>query len=550
MAEIKGSGGLVLVDALHRLGTRRISCVAGESYLPVLDALLDYPDIDVITCRHEGGAGFMAESWGKLSGQPGICFVTRGPGVCNASIAVHTAKQDSTPLIVFMGQVRRWERGREAFQEVDVRAVFGDLAKWAVEIDDPSRIPEIVNRAWHVATTGRPGPVVIGLPEDMLSEMTTAVQADYAAPEPIGMTPAALDKVATMIRESSRPLVILGGAGWDDAACAEFASFASAAHLPVAAAFRRHDLIDHRHACYVGELGTGPNPKLLERVKQSDLLIVVGARLDEITTQSYALIDAPVPTQKLIHIHADAAELGKVYTPTLAIQADMIPAASALAGIAFNLGGRERAGWKDDARADFTAWTDIDLANRPTFNGPDMTAIFSYLRDVLPDDAVVTTDAGNFSGWAQRYLRYRRPGRLLAPLSGAMGYAVPSAVGASIHHPDRVVLGLCGDGGFMMTGQELATAIHHGAHPVIMICNNGMYGTIRMHQERKYPGRTSATTLTNPDFVALAQAYGAFTARVTKTEEFAGVWDQAVNAGRVAVIEIAMDPRQLTTNAV
>lgn len=550
MAEIKGSGGLVLVDALHRLGARRISCVAGESYLPVLDALLDYPDIDVITCRHEGGAGFMAESWGKLTGQPGICFVTRGPGVCNASIAVHTAKQDSTPLIVFMGQVRRWERGREAFQEVDVRAVFGDLAKWAVEIDDPSRIPEIVNRAWHVATTGRPGPVVIGLPEDMLSEMTTAVQARYAAPEPIGITPSALDKVATMIRESSRPLVILGGAGWDDAACAEFSSFASAAHLPVAAAFRRHDLIDHRHACYVGELGTGPNPKLLERVKQSDLLIVVGARLDEITTQSYALIDAPVPTQKLIHIHADAAELGKVYTPTLAIQADMIPAASALAGIAFNLGGRERAGWKDDARADFTAWTDIDLANRPTFNGPDMTAIFSYLRDVLPDDAVVTTDAGNFSGWAQRYLRYRRPGRLLAPLSGAMGYAVPSAVGASIHHPDRVVLGLCGDGGFMMTGQELATAIHHGAHPVIMICNNGMYGTIRMHQERKYPGRISATTLTNPDFVALAQAYGAFTARVSNTEEFAGVWEQAVNAGRVAVIEIAMDPRQLTTNAV
>jgi acetolactate synthase-1/2/3 large subunit len=447
MEKFKGTGGQILVEMLHRHGVDRISSVAGESYLPVLDALLDRPEIEVITCRQEGGAGFMAEAWGKLTGRPGICLVTRGPGACNASIAVHTAKQDSTPMIVFMGQVRRWERGREAFQEIDVRAVFGTLAKWATEIDDPSRIPEIVNHAFHVATTGRPGPVVIGLPEDVLSEMAEAVLALPVPAVKIMPQTADLEAVLAQVQKARHPMIIVGGSGWSDAGVADLAAFARAAHLPVAVAFRNQDLIDHRHGCYVGELGTGPNPALVERVKASDLLLVIGSRLDEITTQSYDLIDVPVPKQVLIHIHQDAMELGKVYTPTLAVQADVNAVAASLAAMAFNLDGRGWAGWRDDARKDYMEWTAIDPSKRRAFNGADMTLVFNHLRNVLPNDAIVTTDAGNFSGWAQRYLQYGRPGRLLAPISGAMGYSVPSAIAASIANPDKVVLGYAGMAG-------------------------------------------------------------------------------------------------------
>ncbi|MBI2233626.1 MAG: thiamine pyrophosphate-binding protein [Micavibrio aeruginosavorus] len=543
--KFKGTGGQILVETLARNGVERISCVAGESYLPVLDALLEHPEIAVVTCRQEGGAGFIAESWGKLSGRPGICMVTRGPGICNASIAIHTAKQDSTPMIVFMGQVRRWERGREAFQEVDVRAVFGTLAKWATEIDDPSRIPEIVNYAFQVATTGRPGPVVIGLPEDMLSEMAEAVLRGAAPVIKAVPQGGDLEKALTLLQAAQHPMVIVGGSGWTEDGLNELAGFARLAHLPVMAAFRNHDLFDHRHGCYAGELGTGPNPALVERVKAADLLLVIGSRLDEITTQNYTLIDH----QKLIHIHQDAAEIGKVYHPALAIHADVNAAATALAGMAFTLDGRGWAGWRDAARKDYTDWIAIDPENRPAFSGADMTLVFHQLRGLLPADAIVTTDAGNFSGWAQRYLQYGRPGRLLAPISGAMGYSVPSAIGASIANPDRVVLGLCGDGGFMMNGQEFATAMHHGAKPVIMVCNNGMYGTIRMHQEKKYPGRVSATSLTNPDFVALAKSYGAYAARVEDAADFGRIWAEALASGTIALIEIRMDPRQITTRS-
>ena len=541
-----GTGGQILVESLARNGVGRISCVAGESYLPVLDALLDHPEINVVTCRQEGGAGFMAEAWGKLTGQPGICFVTRGPGICNASIAIHTARQDSTPMIVFMGQVRRWERGREAFQEVDVRAVFGTLAKWATEIDDPTRIPEIVNYAFHIATSGRPGPVVIGLPEDMLSETaTTRLAAAIPAPQ---SSPQArdIDAVLKLLQAAHRPLMIVGGSGWREQGLAELANFSRLAHLPVAAAFRNHDLINHRQGSYVGELGTGPNPALLERVKHADLLLVVGSRLDEITTQNYTLIE----DQNIIHIHQDANEIGKVYSPVLAVQGEINAMATSLAGMAFKLDGRNWAGWRDAARKDYLDWIAIDTAKRPAFAGADMTLVFDQLRGLLPHDAIVTTDAGNFSGWAQRYLQYGRPGRLLAPISGAMGYSVPSAIGASIAHPDRVVLGLCGDGGFMMNGQEFATAMHHGATPIIMLCNNNMYGTIRMHQEKKYPGRISATSLTNPDFVALAKSYGAYAARVDRAEDFGQIWAEARDCGRIALIEIRMDPRQITTRSV
>ncbi len=546
MEKYTGTGGQILVETLFANGVDRISSVAGESYLPVLDALLDRPEIKVHTCRQEGGAGFMAEAWGKLTGRPGICFVTRGPGVCNASIAIHTARQDSTPMIVFMGQVRRWERGRDAFQEVDVRAVFGTLAKWATEIDDPTRIPEIVNHAFKIATSGRPGPVVIGLPEDMLSEMA---ETTLLPPTPI-FKPAPqtgdIDKIAEILMMAERPMVLVGGSGWSEQGIAEIASFAAGTHLPVVAAFRNHDLIDHRHGCYVGELGTGPNPALVERVKAADLLLVIGNNLDEITTQNYTLIE----NQKLIHIHADAEILGKVYAPVLAMQADVNQVATLLAAKAFQIDGRKWASWRDAGRKDYVEWTTIDLSTRPQFNGADMTVIFEKLRQLLPQDAIITTDAGNFSGWAQRYLQYGRPGRLLAPISGAMGYSVPSAIGASIANPDKVVLGLCGDGGFMMNGQELATAMHHNATPIIMVCNNQMYGTIRMHQEKKYPGRISATALTNPDFVALAKSYGAFAIRVEHADQFESAWNAARESGTAALIEISMDPRQITTRSV
>lgn len=548
-----GTGAQLLVRSLAAHGVRRISCVAGESYLAVLDALLDHLDIQVATCRQEGGAAFMAESWGKLTGEPGICFVTRGPGACNAAIGVHTAMQDSTPMILFMGQVGRADKNREAFQEIDVPAVFGGLAKWAVEIADPARVPEIVARAFMVATTGRPGPVVIGLPEDMLTETAEAHIPAPVKPVPATVSLEALAKIKALLQDARQPVVIIGGSGWSDQGIEDFATFASTAQLPVAASFRRQDLFNHRHKCYVGELGTGPNPKLVGKIRESDLVLVVGARLDEICTQGYTLFDVPVPKQKLIHIHQSADEIGKVYQPVLGLAVDLNEAANALVSMAHGLDARLWAGWRDELRTQYQAWTDIDLSAQSSWRGANMTAIYAWLRDNLPEDAVITTDAGNFSGWAQRYIPYGRPGRLLAPVSGAMGYAVPSAIGASLAAPGKTVLGLCGDGGFMMTGQELATAMHHGATPIIMVCNNGMYGTIRMHQEKHYPGRISATALTNPDFVKLAESYGAFAARVEKAEDFPAIWEQARNANknehRLAVIEIRMDPAQLTTNA-
>ncbi len=545
-----GTGGQILVKCLAQQGVKRVSCVAGESYLAVLDALVDEHGIDVITCRQEGGAAFMAESWGKLTGQPGICMVTRGPGVCNASIGIHTAMQDSTPMIVFMGHVARGDMGREAFQEVDVPQLFGTLAKWAVDINDAARIPEIMARAFKTALSGRPGPVVIGLPEDMLTDTATVTLPSPACAMKSAASRADIEKLRDFIKESARPVAIIGGGAWTDEGLADFARFAHACHLPVAASFRRHDLFDHNSANYIGELGTGPNPALVKKIRdEADLVISFGARLNEITTQTYTLLTPPSPRPRLVHIHESVDEIGKVYVPTLGMTCDVNALAAELAGGGFDIDGRKWAVWRDELREQYKDWTAIDTANRPAWNGADMTVIFDFLRENLPKDAIVTTDAGNFSGWAQRYLRYARPGRLLAPLSGAMGYGVPSAIGASLAAPCKTVLGLCGDGGFMMTGQELATAMHHGAKPIIMVCNNGMYGTIRMHQERDYPGRISATALTNPDFVKLAQSYGAFAARVDKTSDFEGAWRKALDSKTLALIEVRMDPRQITTNA-
>ena len=546
MSKITATGGQILVKSLSFHGVDKISCVAGESYLAALDAMLDHKNISVITCRQEGGAAFMAESWGKLTGRPGICFVTRGPGVCNASIGIHTAMQDSTPMILFMGQVGRAERGREAFQEVDVRAVFGTLAKWATEIDDPAAIPEVINRAFKVAMSGRPGPVVIGLPEDMLTQQATVTMPPPATPVMPGIDKNALNALKDILKGASRPVVIIGGGTWNEQGIADFAKFANACHLPVAASFRRHDLFDHGNACYAGELGTGPNPALTAKVKEADLIISFGARLNEITTQTYTLLEPPVAKQKLIHIHSSENELGKVYTPALAIHADVNALAAELAG-GFGIDGRKWAGWKEELRSQYLEWTKIDVASRPQWNGADMTVIFEYLRRTLPKDSIVTTDAGNFSGWAQRYLQYGRPGRLLAPLSGAMGYAVPSAVGASLAAPDKIVLGLCGDGGFMMTGQEIATAIHHSAKPIIMVCNNGMYGTIRMHQERDYPTRVHGTELKNPDFAAYARAFGGHGETVERTADFEAAFERALGAGKPSIIHVKTDAEAITS---
>lgn len=543
------TGAQWLVECLAVNGVNRMTCVAGESYLAVLDALLDQPLIDVVTCRHEGGAAFMAESIGKITGRPGICFVTRGPGACNASIGVHTAMQDSTPMILFMGQVARKDKGKEAFQEIDVAHVFGGLAKWATEIDDPARIPEIVTRAFQIAMSGRPGPVAIGLPEDMLAEITTAPPPSPATRISCHTNADDIKTIKTMLKSASKPLAIIGGSGWCDEGCAQFTDFASVNKLPVAASFRRQDLFDHNNQCYIGELGTGSNPALIQSVKDADLLLIVGARLNEIMTQGYTLLEGASAKQTIIHIHPDNKELNKLYSADLAIQSDMDSGAKALAG-GIRLDGRQWADWRKELRSEYERWTDIDLGNRPAWNGADMSVIFDFLRNHLPENAIITTDAGNFSGWAQRYLRYGRPNRLLAPTSGAMGYAVPSVVAASITYPDRVCLGLCGDGGFMMTGQDVATAMHHKARPIIMVCNNGMYGTIRMHQERDYPGRISATTLTNPDFAALAESYGATGIVVRDAGQFPAAWDKALASDTAVLIEIRMDPRQLTTNAV
>ncbi|MCC6598454.1 MAG: thiamine pyrophosphate-binding protein [Alphaproteobacteria bacterium] len=540
------TGAKILVEALALHKVERVFAVAGESYLPVLDALLDAPQIQVITCRHESGATFMAEAYGLLQGdKPGIAFVTRGPGACNAAIGIHAAKQSSSPLVMFVGLVAREGRDRESFQEFDLPQMFASHTKWAAVIDSADRVAEYVARAMHIAVSGRPGPVVLGLPEDMLAEAVGQSVARLIPPVSSAVAAPEVTKTLDWLAAAKKPLVIVGGTNWNAADCDNLAAFARSADLPIAAAFRRHDIVDHREDCYVGELGTGPNPKLVESAAQADVLLVLGARLDEITTQGYSL---PKPGQKIIHVYPDAAEFGKSCIPDMAVQADIGAFVAALAAQG-DEAAAERGGWREKLRAQYVAWSGVEAGASQGWSGADMTAIFGVLRDLLPKEAIITTDAGNFSGWAQRYLRYGRPGRLLAPISGAMGYAVPAAISAALAHPDRLVLGICGDGGFMMTGQELATAIHHAAKPVIMICNNAMFGTIRMHQERDFPGRVSATTLTNPDFVALARSYGAFGASVSDAAQFETVWKAALASEKLAVIEIRMDPRQITTRS-
>jgi len=536
------SGGQLVVAALRAHRVDMAFSVAGESYLEVLDALFDAPEIRLVTCRQEGGAAFMAEAYGKLTGRPGVLLVTRGPGACNASIGIHTAFQDSTPMVVLVGQVARHQIDREAFQEVDFRKMFTPLAKWVAQIDMAERVPELIIQAFQVATSGRPGPVVLALPEDMLRDRRAAAIAGPYRPVRAHPGAADLAELHRLLAAAERPIMLVGGSGWDDDACRDIAGFAEANNFPVCCSFRRQDIVDNRLSCFVGDLGTGASPALVARVKEADVLLAVGARIGEITSQSYSLLGIPDPGKVLIHVHAAAEELGRVFRPSLAIQSGMPEFAAAAAALA-PVPAPRWSRWREAARSDYEA----GLLPAPDGRALDLGKVMGWLRGRLPDDAIVTSDAGNFSGWPNRFLQYRRPGRQLGPTSGAMGYGVPAAVAAKLVHPDRLVVGFCGDGGFMMTGQELATSMLEGVGPIVLVFNNAMYGTIRMHQERRFPGRVVGTALKNPDFLGLARAYGALGASVTRTEEFAPAFEKAAACNGPAIIELKMDPEMITT---
>ncbi|HCS24172.1 MAG TPA: thiamine pyrophosphate-binding protein [Alphaproteobacteria bacterium] len=539
----KKSGGHLLVECLRVHGVKKIFCVPGESYLDALDGLHDADDIRTITCRQEGGAAFMAEAYGKLTGHPGICFVTRGPGACNASIGVHTAMQDSTPFILLVGQVARDQKGREAFQEVEYRDMFKPpFCKWAVEIEHASDIPRVMREAFDVATSGRPGPVVIALPEDMLCEETDAPVQMPSVPAHFAPTAHDVQGLKDILSGAKNPLVIVGGGSWHDVDIAAFQDFALRNHLPVAAGFRRQDAFDNNHPCYVGALGTTVDPKLCKAVEESDVILAVGTRLGEILTQGYSIIQPGQPKQRLIHVYPDADELNRVYQSELTIHASVSELAKALSGVTV-----DGVAWQARTqvlREQYLAFSTVRSRDKFT---PDLDGIIEDIINALPEDAILTTDAGNFSGWPQRFVRYARPMRLLAPTSGAMGYGVPAAVAASLRYPERVVVGFMGDGGFMMTAQEIATACHEGAHPILLVFNNGMYGTIRMHQEKHYPKRVSATHLTNPDFAAFAASFGAGAWVVEDNAAFLPAFRAAMASKKPALIEIRMDPQQITT---
>lgn len=539
------TGGQILVEALRRQGVDRIYCVPGESYLPVLDALHDVPEISVVSARHEGAAANMAEADGKLTGKPGICMVTRGPGATHASIGVHTAFQDSTPMILFIGQVARDARDREGFQEVDYRAMFAPLAKWASEIDDTSRIPEYIARAYRVAMSGRQGPVVLSLPEDMLSEVVPA--PNYAKPIPAaGAAPRTEDMttLAAMLGAASRPLLVVGGSGWNQTSCNNLLDFAQRNALPLVASFRRQDLVDNRHDNYCGHLGLGVDPTLAERLKNADLVVSIGSRLGENTTNGYTLLTPTVPNQKLIHVHPDPNELGRVYQPELAIACGLSDFANALPGI--DVAGKDkRATWLREARA---AYVKFSTPSPTTAKYVDMAAVVGWLSANLNDDALISNGAGNYTVWVHRFFRYRQPRTELAPTSGAMGYGVPAAIAAKLRYPERQVVAFAGDGCFLMYPQEVGTAVQYGANLVFIVVNNGIYGTIRTHQERRYPGRVIATNIQSPDFVGLAQSLGAFAERIESTERFPEAFQRAMAAGRPAVLELITDPAQLSPN--
>jgi len=534
------TGGRLLVDQLALHGVDVTFGVPGESYLAVLDALHDGP-IRFVSCRHEVGAANMADAYGKLTGRPGICLVTRGPGATHAAGGVHTAFQDSTPLILLIGQVGREMMEREAFQEIDYRQMFGPMAKWVAQIESADRIPELVSRAFHVATAGRPGPVVLALPEDMLVEMSEATDAEPYTSVRVHPSQADLERTRALLAEAERPLVIVGGAPWSAEAHAAMTRWSRAGSLPIASGWRCQDYVDNSADTYVGHLGLGPDPRLARRVRDADVLLVIGDRLSEITTSGYTLLDVPSPSQALVHVLADPNEIGRVYTPRLGIVASPETFARALAELP-PLEASGRVGDTREARAEYLE----NLRHRPAPGGVDMGEVMATLRTRLPPAAILANGAGNFTVWAHRFYAFEQFRTQLAPTSGAMGYGVPAAVAAKVLYPGRPVVAIAGDGDFLMTGQELATAVQYQAAVVILVVNNGMYGTIRMHQERHYPGRVSGTDLVNPDFVALAQAFGAHGALVEQTSDFAAAFDEALACGRPALLELRVDPEALT----
>ena len=536
------TGGQILVDQLKIHNVDTAFCVPGESYLAALDALHDAPEIRLLTCRHEANAANMAEAYGKLTGQPGICFVTRGPGACHAVVGLHTAFQDSSPLVLFVGQVGRAMMEREAFQEMDFRRFFGQVSKWSAEIQDASKIPEMVSQAFHVATSGRPGPVVLSLPEDMLCDLSGVGDARTYRSVQAHPGPDDMAELRTKLAAAKRPIMMLGGGTWTPKAVEDITAFAEANGLPVCCAFRNQDRFDNHHDNYVGEVGIGSNPALIARLRESDLLLAVGPRLGEQTTQGYSLLDIPVPQLPLVHIHPDPEELGRVYRAELPINAGM----AAFAAAALAMPVVDGAAWADDlatARREYLAYVDI----QPSLGDLDMADVMAVLRERLPKDTLVANDAGNFAGWAHRYLPFSTYPSQVGPTNGAMGYGVPAALAAAVAFPQRTTVCFVGDGGFLMASNELATALQYDLKPIYLVINNGMFGTIRMHQERDYPGREVATELRNPDFAAYAQSFGAFGEIVERSEDFAAALDRALAADTVAVLELRTDPEAINT---
>ena len=535
-------GGKLLVDQLRVHGARMAFAVPGESFLAVLDGFYDARDtMKLVICRHESGAANMAEAYGKLTNEPGLCFVTRGPGATQASVGVHTAFQDSTPMILFVGDVGERFRDREAFQEVDFRAMFGPLAKWAARIDHVDRIPEYVARAYQVATSGRRGPVVLALPEDMLTRETNAADAKPYVPAEPHPGREDMEKLRARLAAAERPLAVLGGVPWSRGACADFQRFAEANALPVACAFRFQDLFDNRHANYAGDVGIGINPALAKRVREADFLLVVGARLGEMTTGGYTLLEAPVPRQGLVHVHPSAEEIGRVYQPALGI----VSAPAHFAAACAQLAPVDASKWKGSAaaaHAEYLAWS----SRRAIPGRVQMWDIVDHLNKHLPEDTIFTNGAGNFATWLHRFHPHTGWRTQIAPTSGAMGYGVPAAIAAKLAQPKRTVICFAGDGDFLMTGQELATATQYGAPVVIVVVNNGLYGTIRMHQEKHYPGRVVGTELVNPDFAAFARSFGAVGETVEETAQFAPALERCLASGKPAVIDVRIDPQAIT----
>jgi len=536
---VRRTAARILVDQLVVHGVDAAFCVPGESYLGVLDAIADSP-IRLYTARHEAGAANMADAYGKLTGRPGLCLVTRAPGATHASVGVHTAYQDSTPLVLLVGQVPRRHLGREAFQELDYARMFGEMAKWATVADDAGALPELVSHAFHTATSGRPGPVVIALPEDVQAD---EAEVEDAAPYQVAQAspaPADVDRALELLVPAERPLIVVGGGGWSEQAGRDVLAFAEASQIPVAASFRRQDYVDNGSRVYAGPLTIGMDPKLAQRVRDADVLLALGTRLGEIATQQYSLVEPPRPRQTLIHVHADPGELGRVYEAELPIVSGSPQFAAALRPV--DPGGRKA--WVEEARRDY-------LANleHPRLPGDlELAEVLAYLRKRLPDDAVLTNGAGNYTVWCHRFYEFRRYGTQLAPCAGAMGYGIPAAVAAKLLQPERVVVCVSGDGDFLMSGHELATAVQHGAAIVVLVVNNGMLGTIRMHQERQF-GRGVATELVNPDFVALGRAYGCHAALVERNEDFPAAFEEALAAGRPALLELRVDPEAITPRA-